>query len=158
MDITITELCSHSNIARQTFYRHFSDKYEILNWHFAKISTPLREVGRSMTWHEAHVLLFTEICKARSVYTARITSYEFYGIDETAKRLTRDMYIETLTQYKKIVLTPLLRFQCEAAAACNTTISAMWARGGMKETPQELSHMLDTVLPPLLKSVLEEGL
>lgn len=32
--ITIQEICDHSFLTRQTFYHHFKDKYDLVNWIF----------------------------------------------------------------------------------------------------------------------------
>lgn len=31
-DITVTDLCTDSEINRRTFYRHFTDKYQLVTW------------------------------------------------------------------------------------------------------------------------------
>ena len=31
-DITVTDLCTDAEINRRTFYRHFTDKYQLVTW------------------------------------------------------------------------------------------------------------------------------
>ena len=35
--ITVRQLVELSGTTRQTFYRHFQDKYDLINWYFDKI-------------------------------------------------------------------------------------------------------------------------
>mgnify|MGYP000646308786 CR=1 FL=1 len=36
-DITVREIVELCEIRRQTFYYHFQDKYDLINWYFDKI-------------------------------------------------------------------------------------------------------------------------
>ena len=35
--ITVKEICDTCGVTRQTFYRNFQDKYDLINWYFDKI-------------------------------------------------------------------------------------------------------------------------
>lgn len=35
--ITVKEIVEACGVTRQTFYRNFQDKYDLINWYFAKI-------------------------------------------------------------------------------------------------------------------------
>jgi AcrR family transcriptional regulator len=35
--ITVTEIVETCGVTRQTFYRNFKDKYDLINWYFDKI-------------------------------------------------------------------------------------------------------------------------
>lgn len=35
-DITVTDLCAAAEINRRTFYRHFTDKYQLVTWIYDK--------------------------------------------------------------------------------------------------------------------------
>lgn len=34
--ITVADITNHCGVNRQTFYYHFNDKYELLNWRYTK--------------------------------------------------------------------------------------------------------------------------
>ena len=36
-NVTVTELCARCGVTRQTFYRNFLDKYDLVNWYFGKL-------------------------------------------------------------------------------------------------------------------------
>ena len=36
--ITVTDIVKHSGMTRQTFYRYFQDKYDLVNWYFEKLA------------------------------------------------------------------------------------------------------------------------
>ncbi|MFR6425525.1 MAG: TetR family transcriptional regulator [Oscillospiraceae bacterium] len=35
-DITVTDLCTDAEVNRRTFYRHFTDKYQLVTWIYDK--------------------------------------------------------------------------------------------------------------------------
>ena len=35
--VRVGDICEQSGVSRQTFYRHFKDKYDLLNWYFGVI-------------------------------------------------------------------------------------------------------------------------
>ena len=36
--ITVKEIVENSEMTRQTFYRNFKDKYDLVNWHFEQLA------------------------------------------------------------------------------------------------------------------------
>ena len=36
--ITVTDIVSNTTLTRQTFYRYFKDKYDLVNWYFRKMA------------------------------------------------------------------------------------------------------------------------
>ncbi len=36
--ITVTDIVKKAGMTRQTFYRHFSDKYDLVNWYFERLA------------------------------------------------------------------------------------------------------------------------
>ena len=41
--LTVSRIVREAGVARQTFYRHFADKYDLINWYFDKILLELFE-------------------------------------------------------------------------------------------------------------------
>ena len=36
--ITVTQIVERAGLTRQTFYRNFQDKYDLVNWHFEQLA------------------------------------------------------------------------------------------------------------------------
>ena len=54
--ITVTDIVMRSGMTRQTFYRHFKDKYDLVNWYFEKlVLKSFRKMGNGCS---------VEICEA----------------------------------------------------------------------------------------------
>ena len=54
--ITVTEIVETCGVTRQTFYRNFKDKYDLINWYFDKILLETFEhLGEGKTVYEGQV-------------------------------------------------------------------------------------------------------
>ena len=52
-EITVRQICEICGVTRQTFYRNFLDKYDLINWYFDKLLTKSFEhMGRGTTVFE----------------------------------------------------------------------------------------------------------
>ena len=51
--ITVMQICKAADVSRQTFYRCFLDKYDLVNWYFERlVDQSFREMGVSLTLRE----------------------------------------------------------------------------------------------------------
>lgn len=51
--ITVTDIVRHSGLTRQTFYRYFKDKYDLVNWYFERLADKsFLQIGNSETLQE----------------------------------------------------------------------------------------------------------
>ena len=51
--ITVSDITAESGLSRQTFYRHFEDKYALLNWYFDMIlKESFNQMGEGKTLKE----------------------------------------------------------------------------------------------------------
>ncbi len=52
--ITVTQITKESNLTRQTFYRNFEDKEDLVNWYFEKLCLDsFKEMADQTTLKEA---------------------------------------------------------------------------------------------------------
>ena len=62
--ITVKEIVDACGVTRQTFYRNFQDKYDLINWYFDKILLESFEhMGEGKSVYEGLVNKFTYIRK-----------------------------------------------------------------------------------------------
>ena len=154
--ITIKELCQECHISRQTFYKYFQDKYEVINWHFDLLAdNSLKQIGRTLNWRTAYSKLLWGLYNAKDVYTKDIYTDDYNSIKNHAARYSRELFMDTLTAYLKIAPTNLLLFQLSTLALTFTELIFNWAKNGMKESPEDYVDMLTTLLPQDLKYTFE---
>ena len=67
--ITVKEITEECGVTRQTFYRNFQDKYDLINWYFDKILIESFEhMGEGQTVYESLVNKFQYIQKDTLLY------------------------------------------------------------------------------------------
>ena len=51
--ISVSTICKQCNLTRQTFYRNFKDKYDLVNWYFQQLcDKSFLLMGVKLTLHE----------------------------------------------------------------------------------------------------------
>ena len=57
--ITVKDIVADCGLTRQTFYRNFKDKYDLVNWYFEKlVQQSFEEMGVSLTLREGLIRKF----------------------------------------------------------------------------------------------------
>ena len=68
-EISVEALAKYTNISRNTFYYHFKDKYDVINWIFYADITPIVTKAYTLTtWGEGLELLCDYMQKNKEFY------------------------------------------------------------------------------------------
>ncbi|WRK54269.1 TetR family transcriptional regulator [Coprobacillaceae bacterium CR2/5/TPMF4] len=55
--IAVTDIVTRSGMTRQTFYRYFKDKYDLVNWYFEKlVLQSFRQMGNGCSLQEVFTI------------------------------------------------------------------------------------------------------
>ena len=80
--ITVKEIVEACGVTRQTFYRNFQDKYDLINWYFDKILLESFEhMGEGKSVYESLVNKF-RVCESFSVnriFRSSMIKYKIIG-------------------------------------------------------------------------------
>ena len=69
--ITVKQLAEKCGLTRQTFYRNFLDKFDLINWYFGKIlDQSFEHMGRETSVYDALVRKFTYIEQEKQFFAA----------------------------------------------------------------------------------------
>lgn len=61
-DLTVKQICDAVPVSRQSFYRCFKDKYDLINWYFDRIlKESFHQMGSGRTIRESLVRKFSYI-------------------------------------------------------------------------------------------------
>ena len=70
-NITVKQITEECGLTRQTFYRNFLDKYDLINWYFDKLLVKSFEhMGQGKTVYDALVKKFTYIQEEQTFFAA----------------------------------------------------------------------------------------
>ncbi|WP_035793999.1 TetR/AcrR family transcriptional regulator C-terminal domain-containing protein [Butyrivibrio sp. AE3006] len=156
-NITVKQIVDVCGVSRQTFYRNFIDKYDLINWYFDRLlEQSFKEMGSGETLRDGLIKKFRYIKEERLFFTAafrvdeqnNLKEHDFYMIFEHYCRLIREKSGEL--PEKKI--RKLLEMYCQASIY----MTVQWVLKGMKEPEEELADLMIDAMPPELASLFTE--
>jgi AcrR family transcriptional regulator len=156
--ITVASLCDRVQISRQTFYRYFKDKFDVINWYGSFFhQTALGQVGRSLTWFEGFLKTGTFGYEERDFFEgAARPRKDFNALVNYAIRTTYTDWRATLTDYIAVEITPLLEFQLSYWSKAGTEAGFRWIKDGYPTEPLEYAHNLESCVPKELYNVMNK--
>lgn len=149
--ITVKQIVDQCGVTRPTFYRHFKDKYDLINWYFDRLAQKsFKQMGISLTLREGLVRKFEFIKGEGKFFAAAFSSesqnclmeYDYECIYQFYCEIIHKQGIEKISEELEF----LLRMYCRGSIA----MTVEWATKGMKLLPQQLADRLIEALPPRL--------
>ena len=148
--ITIKEITDRAGVIRVTFYNHFQDKYELLEWICREeIVSPTRALLQNNMQREAVTFLFTAILKNKDFYShvARLqgqNSFFFFFHQLIAETIEESIAHSHKGKSEKY---PWLtgKWLAEYYSHSMTFILMSWIGQDMKVPPEEMVDMCSFV-------------
>lgn len=156
--ITINDIAEDCGISRMTFYYHFKDIYDLVEWSCEEEAKRILEDKKSYdTWPEAFLALFEEVIKNkpfilnvyRSVSREQIENYLYKVVqgllldivEEKAEGMTvRDEDKKFIADFYKYAFIGLM---------------LEWVKNGMKEDPKRIVGDLERMISGNISLALE---
>ena len=155
-NITIRQITERCGVTRQTFYRNFIDKYDLINWYFDKLlHRSFEHMGRGNTIHDGLERKFTYIQQEQVFFAAAFRYDSQNSLREHDFHLILAFY-ENLVKEKTGYLPDekthfLLEMYCQGSIA----MTVKWVLGGMNLTPKALAELLVTAMPGKLAELFQ---
>lgn len=157
--ITIKEITDKAGVIRPTFYNHFQDKYELLEWIIrTELLEPVRPLIENRMINEALLLLFMNMEKERGFYmqAARLegqNSFEAIARDCVEEILFHIVEANTADKRQKFPwLTPERIAEYYAQSMCSVVIA--WVKSGMSVSAKELVEIYNYMMEHSIAEIL----
>lgn len=149
--ITIREITDRAEVIRPTFYNHFQDKYELLEWIMRReLIDPMRPLIAEGRLREAVMLALEKMQEDRAFYLKAVQLEGQNSFAETLVTCIRELILEHVSPQKLRGIADYEWLTPETAAAYYAHqinyIVMTWARGGMRYEPAELTEVLFYVM------------
>ena len=159
--ITIKEITDLAGVIRPTFYNHFQDKYELLEWIIkTELLGPSEPLIQNGMISEGLILLFTNIEKEREFYTKAIRLEGQNSFGEIAKNCVQQVLLSVIESHytgkkqKYSWLTPERIAEYYAQSMCYVVIS--WIQSGMTIPAKELAEIYDYIIKRSMDDIIAD--
>lgn len=150
--ITVTDIVNVSGMTRQTFYRYFKDKYDLVNWYFEKlVLKSFRQMGDGCSLQEALQLKFAFIKSEHSFFKEafksndynNLVNYDFFCIYEFYKGIIE----KNLGHSVSLEIDFLLKMYCKGSI----DMTVDWVINDMPISIDDIVKLLIEALPQRLR-------
>lgn len=137
--ISISDITENCHLNRQTFYYHFQDKYELMNWvYYNEIFVPLVENLNETNFEFKFKQMFSKMLEEKDVYKNALSMSAEYGFKQYLFSILKKL-VYIFMENKKSKDIEFYTFGL-------TGVIINWVDSGMKETPEELSLWMSELL------------
>lgn len=159
--ITIKEITDKAGVIRPTFYNHFQDKYELLEWIvMTQIIEPIAPLMQNGMVHEALVVMFSSVEKEKEFYmkACRLEGQNSFEsiVRSCIEKIILEVIQERVTGKKPVHawLTPEYLAEYYSQSLCFVVIN--WIKGNMSIPAREVADIYQYVIKRSLEDVLNE--
>ena len=153
-NITVKQITEKCELTRQTFYRNFLDKYDLINWYFDKLLTKSFEhMGRGNTVYDALVKKFTYIQEEQTFFAAAFRYDEQNSLRQHDFELILQFYENLIREKTGKVPGENVHYLLEMYCQSSIYMTVKWVTGGVTCTPEELASIIVDGMPEKLAEI-----
>lgn len=147
--ITTEELVRAAGLSRQTFYKFFSDKYDLAFWCYQRDMAPVIQdyADMKISFHEMNTQMLKMLQKEQNFYR---NVFDHYEVQNSFFQQYHRFSVENTIAFFGRVDKKMRAVIDTYCYGCNL-VMLNWVVGGMKETPEFMVELFDSALPECLK-------
>ena len=156
-NITVKQITENCGLTRQTFYRNFLDKYDMINWYFDKLlAKSFEHMGQGKTVYDALVKKFTYIQEEQTFFSASFRYDDQNSLRQHDFELILAFYENLICEKTGKVPDENIHFMLEMYCQSSIYMTVKWVTGGVTCTPEELASTLVDGMPGKLTELFTE--
>lgn len=143
--ISVADIVEHCGINRQTFYYHFKDKYDLVNWiYYNEVVSAVTKSRLHDDWSGVVLDVLTGMKREQYFYINALNvtgqnAFQDYFFDVTKSLLAE---IIDVVEENRTIDEEDKNFIAEFYAYGLVGVTAQWARRGMRQPPEEIVQRL----------------
>ena len=153
-NITVKQITEKCGLTRQTFYRNFQDKYDLINWYFDKLlAKSFEHMGQGRTVYDALVKKFTYIQEEQTFFAAAFRYDEQNSLRQHDFELILEFYETILCEKTGKIPEKNIQFLLEMYCQSSIYMTIRWVTGELTCTPEKLAFLLVDGMPGKLAEI-----
>ena len=150
-NITVDQICREAGLSRQTFYRHFRDKYDLINWYFDKLLLEsFDQMGSGRTVPEGLARKFAFIEAEHLFFYAAFRNDDQNNLKTHDFEMIFDFYQDLIVR-KGGTLTGDLRNLLEMYCQASVYMTVQWVLRKLNVTADELVTLMLDAMPDKIR-------
>ena len=156
--ISVRELVEDCGLNRQTFYYHFQDIYDLLEWTIDhEVVSIIKENDHFLCWQDAGLYLLRYIQENEDISLCILNSV---GRDSLKRFFYKDAY-SICIRFLKENMTDIefneqdFQYLSHYYSVTITALLEDWVTGGMNRSPEEVIHILELIISGTARQAME---
>lgn len=153
--ISVSSICKKCNLTRQTFYRNFKDKYDLVNWYFQQLcDKSFLLMGVELNLKEALCEKFKFIENEKIFFSQAFKSDDYNNLVNYDYEMIYKFYEKAIVKQTKKPLTQDIEFLLEMYCKGSIDMTSKWATGYLDIPKEKMVSLLIQSVPEGLKPYL----
>ena len=159
--ITIREITEGAGVIRPTFYNHFRDKYELLDWmiHTEILDPAIPQMQRGHI-RESLIMIFENLMENKKFYKKVVRLEGQDSCENIAKKFIKEIlytFIDEQTGEKKVSGRGLTTdMVAEYYAQCMAFVVIQWMKMDMSLAPEQMADLFEYITTHSMDDVIAE--
>lgn len=151
--ITVTDIVFQAGKTRQTFYRHFQDKYDLVNWYFEKlVLKSFEEMRQGGSLQEALNLKFAFIEQEHAFFKEAFKSNDYNNLIHCDFCCIYDFYKKFIYKKTGKDLSKDIDFLLNMYCRGSVDMTVDWVLNDMPIKKEEIVQYLMDAIPDKLEA------
>lgn len=152
--LTVKEIADAAGVTRQTFYRNFLDKYDLINWYFEKLlMESFARMGDGKSVYDGLTRKFEFIQKEEIFFAAAFRSDDRNSLKEHDYELILNFYQELIRKKTGRLPEEEILFQLRLYCRGSIHMTVEWLLAEKKCTPRRMAALLVNAMPRKLEEL-----
>lgn len=155
--ITVRQITRTCGVSRQTFYRNFTDKYDLINWYFDELlNKAFQHMGYGSMAYDSLVYKFTYIEEEKLFFKVAFKN-------DSQNNLRDHDIAMILAFYKKLIAGKMGAFPeeqfgglLEMYCVASVYMTQQWVLKGCEDSPEKMAHLMIEAMPPRLSALFSQ--
>lgn len=153
-NITVKQIVETAGVSRQSFYRNFIDKYDLVNWYFDRLlEQSFKEMGKGETIREGLIKKFQYIKQEKLFFTAGFKGDNQNNLKEHDFIMIYEFYCSLIREKTGTPPDTKTRKLLEMYCWSSIYMTVQWLTKGMKEPEEALADLMIDAMPPKLQEL-----
>lgn len=151
--ISVRDIVDNCGAGRQTFYNHFKDKYDLINWIYESNAYRIRNMFIDVENRDKVISMLLLHIKENQPFYANAFNYEGQNLFlEFLYKNTYDSYMQLIKKrFGENQITDSLAYTLEFYSYGAVNMVKRWSEKGMIECPELAAEKIFFNMPPELK-------